>query len=88
MRGKVTPVTDWPVGHKIVLLDAWLQCPREVKVTRHWNADHIGAEDDKGVVYYAKTDRIEGFVLQVDSDFDDIFGAAAKPADDFADILG
>jgi hypothetical protein len=75
MRGVVTPAANWPIGRRIVLLDAWLNNPREVKVTRHWNAEHIGAEDDRGIVYYAKTDRIEGFTKPpVDPDFADILG--------------
>lgn len=72
----VTPATDWPVGRKIVLLDAHLQNPITVKVTRHANADHLITEDERGVVYFARTDRVTGFC---DDD---------TPTDDFADILG
>lgn len=73
----VTPSTDWPVGRKVVLLNAYLQNPIEVKVTRHPNADHLVCEDERGVVYYARTDRVEGFIRE-----------PAPRFDDFADILG
>jgi len=74
---EATPAANWPVGRKIVLLDAYLQNPVTVKITRHPNADHLICEDERGVVYYARTDRVEGFVTEpVDS------------IDDFSDILG
>lgn len=74
---EATPAANWPVGRKIVLLDAYLQNPVTVKIMRHPNADHLICEDERGVVYYARTDRVEGFVTElVDS------------IDDFSDILG
>lgn len=74
---EITPAANWPIGSKIVLLDAWLQNPIHVRVTRHPNAEHLVCEDERGVVHYARTDRVEGFI-----------GEPAAPADDFADILG
>lgn len=73
----VTPSSDWPVGAKITLLDAYLQNPIDVRVKRHPNTDHLVCEDERGIVYYARTDRVVGFV-----------GNVPDPIDDFADILG
>lgn len=75
--GRVTPAADWPLRRHIVLRDAYLRNPIKVQVTRHANADHIIAEDAVGIVYYARTDRIEGFSLDgsaIDEDFADILG--------------
>ncbi len=74
----VTPSSDWPVGAKLTLLDAWLRNPITVKVTRHPNADHLVCEDERGVVHYARTDRVEGFAADHEE----------SHLDDFADILG
>lgn len=86
------PVDAWPVGSRVVLLDAWMKNPVEVKIFRHWNADHIGADDDKGLRYYAHVGRIErGIFTELDLDeFEDILGPSIgkPPADDFMDILG
>jgi hypothetical protein len=73
----VTPSSNWPVSRRIVLLDAWMRNPIEVKITKHPNGDHLLCEDERGVVHYARTDRVTGFA-------DD----AAEMTDDFADILG
>lgn len=76
-RTEITPSVTWPVGRKIILLDAYMQNPITVKIVRHPNADHLVCEDERGVVHYARTDRVEGFVIEpVDS------------IDDFSDILG
>ena len=48
----VTPSADWPIGRRVVLLDAYLRNPIEVKVTKHPNPDHLITEDDRGVVHY------------------------------------
>lgn len=74
---EVTPSANWPIGRKIVLLDAYHQNPIQVRITRHPNVDHLACEDERGVVHYARTDRVEGFI-----------GDAPEPADDFEDILG
>jgi len=86
------PVDAWPVGNRVVLLDAWMRNPVEVKIIRHWNADHVGADDVTGLRYYAHVGRIERRIskeLELD-DFDDILGpsAATTPEDEFMDILG
>ncbi len=75
----VTPSADWPVGAKITLLDAYLQNPIDVRVKRHPNADHLVCEDERGIVHYARTDRVVGLVDE----------SVIEPAvDDFAEILG
>lgn len=76
-RIEITPSVNWPVGRKISLLDAYMQNPITVKITRHPNADHLVCEDERGVVHYARTDRVEGFVNE-----------PTNPIDDFSDILG
>ncbi len=78
----VTPSPDWPIGRRVVLLDAYLRNPIEVKVTKHANADHLITEDDRGVVYYARTDRITGFADDYVIEREDV------ELIDFADILG
>ena len=75
---KLTPATDWPIGSKIVLLDAYMRNPIEVKVVAHWNAEHIGGEDARGIAYYAKTDRIVGFAAN---------GKPVSALDEFDDVL-
>lgn len=77
MKIDVTPSSNWPVGRRIVLLDAYMRNPIEVKITKHPNGDHLLCEDERGVVYYARTDRATGFVENSSIDLDD-----------FADILG
>lgn len=77
-RIEITPSSSWPIGRRIILLDAYMRNPIDAKVTRHPNADHVIVEDDRGVVYFARTDRITGFST-VDRQ---------RKVDDFADILG
>jgi hypothetical protein len=78
MKAEITPAADWPLGNRIVLLDAYMRNPIEVKVIRHPNADHLVGEDERGVVYYARTDRVVGSVPGNDDsgfyDFSDILG--------------
>ncbi len=80
----VTPSSDWPISARIMLTDAYLQNPIEVKVRSHPNADHLVCEDDRGVVYYARTDRVAGFV-NIDFVKPTL---SASALDEFADILG
>jgi hypothetical protein len=89
------PVEAWPVGSVVILLDAWMRNPVEVKIIRHWNADHIGAECGHGLRYYAHVGRIELSISRPAAprsidEFDDILGPAptTRIQDDFADILG
>lgn len=79
-----TSLANWPVGSRIILVDAWMRNPIEVKITRHWNAEHIGAEDSAGIVYYAHIGRIKS---RVADEFDDIF-QLKQTVDDFADVFG
>lgn len=81
-----TSSASYPIGSRVILVDAWMRHPIEVKITKHWNAEHIGAEDANGIVYYAHTSRIRQRIVET-TDFDDILGDAPKP-DDFDDILG
>ncbi|QXV73577.1 hypothetical protein [Rhizobium phage RHph_X2_30] len=80
MKHEVTPATNWPLKSRIILLDAWMKNPIGVKVIKHPNADHLVAEDERGIVYYARTDRVVGF--------DPYFSGLTNIYDDFADILG
>jgi hypothetical protein len=68
------PVILPRIASKIILLDAWMKNPIEVKVTKHPNADHILAEDARGVVYYAHHARIERIL-------------ESKPRRDFDNLL-
>ncbi len=76
----VTPASNWPIKSRVILLDAWMRNPVRVKITRHPNVDHIVAEDLTGIVYYARTDRIEGKdpdsmeVVDLFPEFSDILG--------------
>ena len=71
MKGEITPASQWPIKRRIILLDAWMRNPIEVRVTKHWNDTHIGAEDDRGIVYFSRTDRIIGFASAPASVFDE-----------------
>ncbi|MNE51757.1 hypothetical protein D3C80_1464000 [compost metagenome] len=79
MKMQITPASDWPITSQISLLDPYYRNPVNVKVVKHANADHIIAEDARGIVYFARTDRIASEPVQhfVDIEFDD-----------FSDILG
>ena len=80
MKSEITPAVKWPIGSRIVLLDAWMKNPIEVRVTRHPNTDCVLTEDNRGIVYFARTDRISGFaegksgVTDRLSEYDDILG--------------
>ncbi|WP_425962690.1 hypothetical protein [Rhizobium nepotum] len=78
MKTEVTPSSNWSIGRRIILLDAYMRNPIDVKVTRHPNADHVIVEDDRGVVYFARTDRITGYSTS----------GKTREVEDFADILG
>lgn len=80
MKTAVTPSTNWPLHSRIILLDAWMKNPIAVKVIKHPNDEHLVAEDDRGIVYYARTDRVVGP--------DPNFSQLTNISDDFADILG
>lgn len=71
---KEEPVVLPNVGSKLILLDAWMRNPIEVKVTKHPNASNILAEDARGVVYFAHHSRIEKVL-------------SSKPRRDFDDLL-
>lgn len=60
MSEKERPSTDFPIGWSITLVDAYMRDPRSVRVTKHPNPNHILAEDERGIVYYAHTGRIVG----------------------------
>lgn len=68
------PIAAWPVGRKIILVDAWMRNPIEVKVTGHPNAENLIAEDSRGVVYYAHHGRVKGFAARtVIEEYEDLF---------------
>ena len=76
-----TPVAAFPVGSKVVLLDAWMRNPRVVTITKHASANHIISEDARGVVYFANITRISGKV-------EDTERSTKVDWAEFADVLG
>lgn len=88
---KARLVEAWPVGRRVTVLDAWMRNPVEAKIFRHWNSEHVGAEDDRGLRYYAHVGRLRNLNIQKPdvSDFDDILGESTpKTKGFFDDILG
>lgn len=78
MKNQITPATDWPIGGKATLVDAYYRNPVAVRVTKHANVDHIIAEDVKGIIYFACTDRLTRLAGE----------NVCPQEDDFSDVLG
>ena len=74
MKGEITPAADWLLKSRVVLLDAYMRNPIEVRITKHANENHVITEDDRGIVYFARTDRIVGFCRQPVDEYEDLLG--------------
>jgi hypothetical protein len=83
------PVLKWPIGRRVVIVDAYGKNPTEAVIKHHWNSTHAGADDDRGIRHFVHVDRIKRFVTVAEDEFDDILGNTTDVTqDDFADILG
>ncbi len=82
--------SDYPVGSSVTLLDAWMRNPRKVRITKHPDYDpySIICEDERGVVYTAKTSRIVDEPTKGLDEIDDLLGEKTETQMSTEDLLG
>lgn len=66
------PNTNFPLGSKVRMLDAWGRNPVVGRVTAHYGVDQVRVEDTRGVVHTGQTWRVSAVPAADDFSLEDM----------------